>query len=151
MQKIFLFIFAVTPMLLALGGFTVTQKEMASGKNKGPIEIELKGAEEVPGPGDPDGSGKAKITFNHDKGEICYDLSVKNIGEATLAHIHNGAAGQAGDVKVMFDPPKKGSSKGCTKVDHELIQDIMANPANYYVNVHNTEFPKGALRGQLGK
>jgi len=25
----------------------------------------------------------------------------------------------------------------------------MQNPANYYVNVHTKEFPKGALRGQL--
>jgi len=25
------------------------------------------------------------------------------------------------------------------------------NPANYYVNVHNAEFSKGAVRGQLTK
>jgi len=27
--------------------------------------------------------------------------------------------------------------------------DIIKNPANYYVNVHNAEFSNGALRGQL--
>ncbi|MGH7965215.1 MAG: CHRD domain-containing protein, partial [Candidatus Binatia bacterium] len=25
------------------------------------------------------------------------------------------------------------------------------NPANYYVNVHTAEFPKGAVRGQLSE
>jgi hypothetical protein len=29
--------------------------------------------------------------------------------------------------------------------------DIIKNPGNYYVNVHNAEFPKGAIRGQLVK
>ena len=31
----------------------------------------------------------------------------------------------------------------------QLIQEIRSQPANYYVDVHTTEFPDGALRGQL--
>ena len=30
-----------------------------------------------------------------------------------------------------------------------VVADILANPEDYYVNVHNAEFPSGAIRGQL--
>jgi hypothetical protein len=28
--------------------------------------------------------------------------------------------------------------------------ELIRNPEDYYINVHNAEFPGGALRGQLG-
>jgi hypothetical protein len=113
--------------------------------------VTLTGATEVPGPGDGDGSGTVKLTLNADKGEVCYELTVANIQEATAAHIHEGAMGKAGPVKVGLEAPKTGTTKGCKSADSALIQTIMQNPANYYVNVHNAEFPKGAVRGQLSK
>ena len=36
-----------------------------------------------------------------------------------------------------------------TGLDKNLLKDIIRNPENYYVNVHNTPFPNGAVRGQL--
>jgi len=111
----------------------------------------LTGAAEVPGPGDPDGGGTAEVTLNSDKNEVCYDLTVTKIDEATAAHIHEGAMGKDGPVKVGLDTPKGGATKGCKSADAAVVKDMMANPANYYVNVHSKDFPKGAVRGQLSK
>ena len=156
MRKVFLFTLVVSLALLAFSTTAPAQKkgkgkakEKATGGRR--LSANLTGAAEVPGPGDADGKGTAKVTLNHGKGEVCYELSVSNIQAATAAHIHQGPAGQAGDVKVPFTAPANGKSKGCVSADRDLIKDIMQNPANYYVNVHNAEFPKGAIRGQLGK
>jgi hypothetical protein len=115
------------------------------------FSTELTGAAEVPGPGDPDGSGTATITVNPGQEEVCWELLVTNITlPATGAHIHIGAAGVAGDVVVTLTPPDAtGFSSGCTTVERELALDILKNPENYYVNVHTTDFEAGAIRGQL--
>ena len=115
------------------------------------VPVPLTGAAEVPGPGDSDGSGTVTLTVNPDKGEVCYDLTVANMQEATAAHIHEGAVGQEGPVTVSLEAPKSGTAQGCTRVEAALLQALLENPARYYVNVHNAEFPKGAVRGQLVK
>ena len=134
-------------MVLAL----LTVAHVAAGQEMGKATATLTGATEVPGPGDPQGSGTAQVTLNPDKGEVCYELSVTNIQEATAAHIHEGAMGQEGPVKVALDAPKTGSAKGCKSAEAAVIKAIMQNPAGYYVNVHNAAFPKGAVRGQLSR
>ena len=111
----------------------------------------LTGAEEVPGPGDPDGMGFAAVTVNPGKGLVCYELSVSGIAPATGAHIHEAPFGEVGDVVVTLKPPTDGFSSGCVEVGRALAKDILKNPADYYVNVHNAEFPGGALRGQLSR
>jgi hypothetical protein len=113
------------------------------------FDVQLSGADEVPGPGDADGSGSARITLDETKGEVCYELTVENIETANAAHIHTGAAGSAGGVAVPLEAPSEGTSKNCVQADAKVVQDIRENPANYYVNVHNAEFPQGAVRGQL--
>lgn len=111
----------------------------------------LSGAAEVPGPADPDGSGTATITINRGLTEVCWTISVSGITlPAIAAHIHVAPAGVAGPVVVPLTPPDAaGNSSGCATVDRDLAKAIAKDPAAYYVNVHTTDFPAGALRGQL--
>jgi CHRD domain len=116
-----------------------------------PLSTTLTGAAEVPGPGDPDGTGEVFMTINSGQGLVCFQLSVADIAPATAAHIHIGPVGVAGPVVVPLPPPTSGFSSACVSADHELLRDIIHDPANYYVNVHNASFPAGAVRGQLSK
>lgn len=116
-----------------------------------PYSTTLSGSEEIPGPGDADGSGRASITVNPGRGIVCYHLAVSNIDPAAAAHIHVGDAGIAGPVVIGLMPPTSGDSSGCIAgVSRELALDLIRNPTDYYVNVHNPAFPAGAVRGQLG-
>lgn len=113
------------------------------------FEIDLTGAAEAPGPGDPDGSGEARIALFPDEGRICYVLEVEDIAPATAAHIHIAPAEEPGPVVVPLEAPTRGRSRECTSIDPVLAQQILDNPSDYYVNVHNAEFGPGAVRGQL--
>jgi len=129
------------------GGIASAQSPADSGRR---IQASLTGTAEVPGPGDPDGTGTAEITVNPGQKRICYTLQASNIGPATMAHIHVGQAGAAGRAAVALGPPVSGTSTGCADVARSLALAILKNPTAYYVNVHNDEFPSGAIRGQLG-
>ena len=148
MRRPLYFLFVAILALIAAGSGTRAER---TGVEHHILKVALTGGAEVPGPGDTDGTGNATLTFNHEKGELCYELSVKDIQEATATHIHAGAAGAAGDVKVTLKAPVGGSSKACVSVDKALLKEINDKPGNFYINVHNAEFPKGAVRGQLGK
>jgi hypothetical protein len=112
------------------------------------LQTELSGAEEAPGPGDPDGSGSATIiVIPPDR--VCYVLTAENIAPATAAHIHEAPPGEPGPVVVPLAPPTYGASGGCTQAEPEVVSGLQENPGDYYVNVHNAEYPNGAIRGQL--
>jgi len=78
---------------------------------------------------------------------------------ATLAHIHIGAAGVAGAVVVPMVPaagevtfPNGTGSfvkSGFPVTPVDLANQIIANPAGFYFNVHTGLNPGGAVRGQL--
>src|SRR6185503_2303812 len=69
---------------------------------------------------------------------------------ATAAHIHQGSVGIAGPIVVTLTPPNaSGLSAGCVSASKETVKAISKAPSNYYVNVHTSDFPNGAVRGQL--
>ncbi|GAA3867773.1 CHRD domain-containing protein [Saccharothrix violaceirubra] len=110
-------------------------------------EANLSGPNEVPGPGDPDGVGYAKVVVHRD--QVCVALLVRRVDAPTAAHIHRGRIGQAGPVEVTLPAPTSGSVSGCVDVDRDLAQELRRNPGRFYVNVHNAAYPNGAVRGQL--
>ena len=118
------------------------------GRRLATLRAELTGEEEVPGPGDPDGSGSAVIKVY--KAQVFFTLTVENIEPATAAHIHLGLRGEAGPVVAPLEPPPtEGSSSACVDIPRALSLELREHPGRYYVNVHNNEFPAGAIRGQL--
>jgi hypothetical protein len=121
------------------------------------FEASLSGADEVPGPGDDNGSGAAQVKINVRKERVCFTLGVLDITlPAAAAHIHEGEAGVAGDIVVTLKPPVEvagtgiGLASGCVRNQpRSLLRDIKNNPDQFYVNVHTEDFPDGAVRGQL--
>jgi len=131
------------------------------GGNRNRLDARLNGAQEVP-PADADGRGRAEITLRPGKGQICWKMDFSRMGTPNAGHIHIGAAGTAAPGNVVFpligplvpadplnDQLERGRSEGCGTATEILISQIAANPAGYYVNLHNPRFPGGAIRGQL--
>ena len=111
----------------------------------------LSGPIEVP-PGDADGSGLATFIVDPARGQLCFSIVVKDIVLPAIAsHIHVAPAGVAGPIVVpLTAPDANGVSAGCIGgIDQQLLRAIKSHPRQYYVNVHTTDFPAGAVRGQL--
>jgi hypothetical protein len=120
-----------------------------------PYVARLLGVNEVPAPGDPDGVGAAALSFQSLVGsdfiELCWDLSFSNIATPTGGHIHRGAPDVNGPIVAEFGERNIVVTSTCGLVSIDLFLEIQANPAGFYVNLHNPEFPAGAIRGQLAK
>ena len=138
--------------MIALAAFTVKPADTTAVLQNGTqLSATLLGANEVPVLGDPDGMGSAVLTLNQGQGTITYSIQVTGINTPTAAHIHEAGAGMAGPVVIGLSAPVNGVSSGVVFLDKEEIKEIRMNPEMYYVNVHNAQYPGGALRGQLSK
>lgn len=105
----------------------------------------LVGANEPDG-GDPDGTGFAVVSFAGTT--VNYLIVANNLSTITNAHIHRGSTS---GVVIGFTPTfVNGVAVGSVgPADQALINEIISNPNAFYVNVHSTEKPGGAIRGNL--
>jgi hypothetical protein len=111
------------------------------------FKIDLTGEQEPQG-GDPDGSGFGHVRINVQTGEICYVAVGTHIEPATVAHIHEGNVGVAGPPVLTLEQAGPFTFVGCA-TDPALAEELVAEPEEYYINIHNADFPDGAVRGQL--
>lgn len=131
------------------------------------LSTQLSGAQEVSDgrgiAGDPNGRGEAYVFgIDGDAETLCYVLLVDKIQLVPVpqmrAHIHEGPAGTNGPVVANLAGPEDGSAADCLSESEDgkfptgepgIVQRILNNPSSFYVNVHNPEYPGGAIRGQL--
>src|SRR5438094_7655631 len=116
-----------------------------------PFQVALTGEAESPN-GDPVATGTATVRLRAGQGQVCYQLATNNLPTAAVAaHIHRAAAGTSGPVVVPLRTPDaaSGRASGCTTTPRTLVNAILGAPGSYYVNVHTSDFPNGAVRGQL--
>jgi len=138
-------------------------------------EAQLRGRHVVPADptvrgnvGDRNGEGEAYVFgIDGDPTTLCYVLIVHKIAPATAAHIHEGSPEENGPVVANLAAPADGNAADCLTQGEvgpgttpkfptdaqgaplTTVAEILANPGNYYVQVHNANFPGGAIRGQL--
>ena len=98
--------------------------------------------------GDPDGQGKAVLDANPGRDELCLTLVTSGLDPVTAVHLHAGSVDAGGPIVATFKPNAE-MSAGCASVADDLIRKIRKDPGAYYVDVHTSQFPEGALRGQL--
>lgn len=115
------------------------------------FNVSLDGIQEVDSGGtpvgDPDGTGEGFLIIDTGSNTVSWSFTTNNIDLPLIAaHIHQAPAGSVGAPIVDFLAQLSGS--GVTDPDLALV---VANPAGFYVNLHNALFPGGAIRDQLGE
>jgi hypothetical protein len=130
--------------------------------------VNLKGENEPGGTGDLDATGQAHLEFFPETNTICYTIKWSKIdGAVTGGHIHAGPAGVNGGIVVsLFGGPlgtpsafpgEKFTTSDCvnagfvpgTDPPESWTEAILADPTNYYVNLHTGTDFHGVIRGQL--
>jgi hypothetical protein len=124
----------------------------------------LSGANSVPS-NDSTANGLAVVIYNSNTQDLTYNIFYQGLSAPVSAgHIHVGAAGVNGPIILPFvNPDLNGTTNFVTGVltaadlnpsaanGINTFADAIAaiEAGNTYVNLHNTNFPGGEIRGQL--
>ena len=108
----------------------------------------LRGNADPAEPGDPDGSGRASVTVHLGRELLCVAVTTSGTAPVTSVHVHEASATSTEPI-VTAPAPASDGSPACFGVDHRVLRKVRTDPAGHYVEVHNAEFPDGALRGSL--
>jgi hypothetical protein len=114
----------------------------------------LSGANEVSQAGDKDGQALVFLSVQGNK--VSFAARFRGIRTPTTGGIHQGAKGTSGDVKIpLFTKRLHGGRTSATGTvlveDQQVLDGLRTNPANFYIDLGNREFPAGAVRGQVHK
>lgn len=109
------------------------------------LETNLRGSAAT----DADGRGTAKLRLNRERRRVCFTITVRNIDDVVAAHIHRHSDGGIA-VDLITAPASGNRFTGCTEdVARSQIRRIVRRPRRFYVNVHTTPYPGGAIQGTL--
>lgn len=96
-----------------------------------------------------DAGGDFMGELDADGGQICYYLEIAGLDDVTMAHIHEGKVGKSGPPVVTLTVEGADEDEVCVDVEDAVMRKIARKPDDFYVNVHTTAHPGGAIRGQL--
>jgi hypothetical protein len=100
------------------------------------------------GGGSPSGSAQAIVNIEPAKGELCWQFSqLMNVPSPTVARLYRTFPGASGDGGYFLD--QKYTPSGCIKKDPIILELMVNKPEQFFVNIHDRQFPGGAVRGPL--
>jgi hypothetical protein len=98
--------------------------------------------------GSPNGSALAVVTTNASTNELCWKFSqLKNVSSPTVARLFRNFPGATG--KGGYSLGRRYRPSGCLRLEPSVLGLIGAKPEQFFLNIHNTRYPGGAVRGAL--
>ena len=164
---------AASPVAVATTAAPTTPAPTPTQQNQFVFTADLKTTNEVPAIANAEAScsGKGTFTLTTTKdasgtitaANALFETDITGCPAGTpinIGHIHKAAAGTNGSVvinsglaagEITLAAGAGKITKTQPTVDAALAADVIANPANYYMNWHSTLNPGGVIRGQLVK
>ena len=163
-QQRILSVVAVLAIIISIGAVSLSLNLIQAQEGE-TFSASLSGKEEVP-PTESSATGWAKFLTDVNGTQLSYWVNMTGLNEITGTHIHNGSAGQNGDIVVTLSQQEstKDGDNATLSLKGNITKDNLEGPlkgkelselmslmsdGNVYVNVHTDEFKNGAIRGQI--